>query len=282
MSSVLITGCSSGFGRAMVDEFLKRGWHVVGTMRNAPQRREILAESLEKYSDRLTILSLEITEPSQRDAVVEAVRKRGRLDCLVNNAGYRFYGALEDLGEEQIRRQFEVNFFGAVFLTRALLPLIREAQGTLIFISSTFGFTGFPLTSAHCASKYALEGLAESLYYELESHGVRVALVEPGASKTTNNGKNMSWAEGNSETYRIQTENYRRLNQRVISTAQDNTHLVAKRVADIAEGSDRQLRRRVGWDAHFTHIYQQMLPDRLRLPLSKMIYRRLFTGSKSR
>ena len=279
MKSVLITGCSSGFGRGMVDEFLNRGWHVIVTMRNAEQRRELLAEPLENYADRITLLSLEVTDPGQRDAVVEAVRQRSELDCLVNNAGDRFFGALEDLSEEQLRRQFEVNFHAPVLLTRALLPFVREAKGTIVFISSVFGYAGFPLTSAYCASKYALEGFAESLYYELEPHGVHVALVEPGGSKT-NFGKNIGWAEGNSEAYRVQTENYHRLREKIGSRTKNKTPLVARRVADLAEGRDRSLRIRIGRDAALTYLYQRLVPDSLRLPMLKLVYRRLFTGKK--
>lgn len=275
MKSVLITGCSSGFGRGMVDEFLGRGWHVFSTVRNAQQRRDILAEPRKQYGEQLTILDLELTDKSQREAVVEAVQQKGQLDCLVNNAGDRVFGALEDLSEAQIRYQFEVNFYAPVLLTRALLPLLREAKGSVIFVSSMFGYLGFPLTSAYCASKYALEGFAESLYYELEPHGVRVALIEPGASKT-NFGKNVVWGALSSEAYRLQTENYHQLKAKLSLRARNNTPVVARRVADIAEGRDRSFRVRVGRDATLAYLFQRLLPERISVPLSKMLFRRLF------
>jgi NAD(P)-dependent dehydrogenase (short-subunit alcohol dehydrogenase family) len=275
MKTVLITGCSSGFGRGMVDEFLRRGWQVISTLRNADRRRELLAEPLEQYGDRLCLLNLDVTDPLQRQAVIEFISQAGSLDCLVNNAGDRFFGPLEDLSEAQLRRQMEVNFYGSALLTQGLLPWIRQAQGTIIFVSSTFGYMGFPLTSAYCASKYALEGLAESLYYELKPHGVHVALIEPGASRT-NFGKDPAWAEQNSEAYKLQMENYHHLKARLRARARHNTALVARKTADLAEGRSRQLRVRVGRDAAIAYLYQRLVPDAIRLPLSNLLYRRIF------
>ncbi|MBD2121741.1 SDR family oxidoreductase [Trichocoleus sp. FACHB-262] len=275
MKTVLITGCSSGFGRGMVDEFLRCGWQVISTMRHADQRRELLAEPLEKYGNRLTILTLDVTDPAQREAVVKYVRQKGDLDCLVNNAGDRFFGPLEDLSEAQLRRQMEVNFYGPTLLTRALLPEIRTAQGTIIFVSSTFGYTGFPLTSAYCASKYALEGLAESLYYELKPHGVHVALIEPGASHT-NFGHDPGWAEGDSEVYQLQMQNYHLLKERLRAKSPNNTIQVARQAVALAEGRSRRLRVRVGCDATLVYFFQRLVPDGIRLPLSDLFYRRIF------
>ncbi|HEY9858846.1 MAG TPA: SDR family oxidoreductase [Candidatus Obscuribacterales bacterium] len=275
MKTALITGCSSGFGRGMVDEFLQCDWQVISTMRQANERRELLAEPLQKYGDRLTILDLDVTDPNQRETVVEYVRQKGELDCLVNNAGDRFFGPLEDLSEDQLRRQMEVNFYGPTLLTRALLPEIRAAQGTIIFISSTFGYTGFPLTSAYCASKHALEGLAESLYYELKPHGVHVALIEPGASRT-NFGHNPSWAEGDSAPYQLQMQNYHLLKERLRAKSPDNTLQVARQAVTLAEGRSRRLRVRVGRDAALMYLFQRLVPDWIRLPLADLFYRRIF------
>ena len=275
MKTVLITGCSSGFGRGMVDEFLRCGWQVISTMRHADQRRELLAEPLEKYGDRLTILTLDVTDPTQREAVAEYVRQKGDLDCLINNAGDRFFGPLEDLSEAQLRRQMEVNFYGPTLLTQALLPEIRAAQGTIIFISSTFGYTGFPLTSAYCASKYALEGLAESLYYELKPHGVHVALIEPGASHT-NFGHDPGWAEGDSAAYQLQMRNYHLLKDRLRAKSPNNTLRVARQAVALAEGRSRRLRVRVGRDATLVYLWQRLVPDWIRLPVSDLFYRRIF------
>lgn len=274
--TVLITGCSSGFGRGMVDEFLRRGWHVFATMRRAEERKDVLAAALEAHPTRLDVLELDVTDPWDRSAAAQAVRKHGRLDCLVNNAGYGVFGALEDLSEEQLRRQFEVNFFGAALLTRSFLPLLREARGAVVFISSGFGESGFPLTSAYCASKFAMEGLAESLHYELRPHGVHVGLIEPGAN-ATGFGDRVAWAEGTSEAFRDQTAGYHELKAKISAGAKDRTAHIARLVADHAEGRRRSLRTRVGMDAASGSWFKALVPQFLALPLSHFTFGRLFT-----
>ena len=278
MKTVLITGCSSGFGRGMVDEFLQQGWHVIATMRQADQRQDLLEPLLEQYDHRLTLLNLDVTQSEQIQDVVEFVQQEGRLHCLINNAGSCYLGALEDLSEAQIRAQFEVNFFGATMLTRSLLPYLRQNQGSLIFLSSIFGFLGFPLTAAYCASKFAIEGLAETLHYELKPHGVHVALLEPGGSKT-NFGKNVIWAAEASLAYEQQTQNYHHLKERISTKAQNNTAQIARKAVDIAEGRDRRLRVRVGPDAVQTHWSKTLTPEWVWLKLMHQFYRRTFLSS---
>jgi len=273
MKSVLITGCSSGLGLGMVEEFLKRGWRVFCTMRNSEQRRYLLAELLDKYPE-LTLLELEVTNKSQRDAVVKTIEQSGKLDCLVNNAGFGLLGALENLSEEQIRQQMEVNFYAPVFLTRALLPLLRQTQGNVIFISSVCGYIGFPLMSAYCASKYSLEGFAESLYHELEPHKVDVTLIELGLTKS-NFRKNLIWGIGQNQTYHKMTENYHSWQDELTPKAKNNAPLVARRVADIAEKrAHHQLRIRVGEEAIFTHLFKRLLPETIWLKALKMLFHR--------
>ena len=278
MKTVLITGCSSGFGRGMVDEFLRRGWSVIATMREAEMRQHILTDPLKLYDKKLSVLNLDVTNAAERQAVVEFVRTHGRLDCLVNNAGNCYLGAFEDLTDDQLRQQFETNFFGAAALTRSLLPHLRDSQGSVIFISSTFGFLGFPLTSAYCASKFAIEGLAESLYYELQPHSVRVAILEPGASRT-NFGKNALWASSSVDAYNRQTQNFHRFKDQLSTTARDNTTRVAAVTCDIAEGKRSGLRVRIGRDAIATHWLQTLLPTPLRHHLLNRFFRRTFWRS---
>ncbi len=272
MKTVLITGCSSGLGLGMVEEFLNRGWRVFCTMRNSEQRRYILAEFLEKYPE-LTLLELEVTNKIQRDAVVQTIEQNGKLDCLVNNAGFGLLGALEDLSEEQIRQQMEVNFYAPVFLTRALLPLLRHTQGNVIFISSVCGYIGFPLMSAYCASKYSLEGFAESLYHELEPQKVDVTLIELGLTKS-NFRKNVIWGIGQNQAYRQMTKNYHLWQDKLTPKAKNNVPLVARKVADIADKRVHQFRVRVGEEAIFTHFVKRILPELIWLKALKMLFRR--------
>lgn len=309
MKTVLITGCSSGFGRRMVNEFLERGWCVIATMRNAEARQNnfsaefSLAEagkredhsppSLSQRKEstsagtfssqqtnqdeesRLILLSLDVTNPDDRNAVSRFIQAHGRLDALVNNAGYGLFGALENLSEDQLRHQMEVNFFGAILLTRSLLPYLRQAQGAIIFISSTFGYLGFPLTSAYCASKFALEGFAESLYYELKPHGVRVALLEPGAGRS-NFGANIQWGNGDMNVYQTQTHSYHRIRAKLKANAHNLAPTVAHQTADLAEGRNRQLRVQVGRDGAIAHAVSRLVPEKLRHAVLTRLYQKMF------
>src|SRR5262245_19631363 len=192
--TILITGCSSGFGRLVIPEFLREGWHVIATMRDAANRKGIFNEELNGYRDALSLLSLDVTNEAERAAAKNFIEEKfgGKLDCLVNNAGYGLFGAVEDLSEAQIREQMEVNFFGLVLLTQMLLPQLRKASGRIINLSSVLGFTGMPMSAMYCASKFAVEGFSEGLYHELKPHGVQVALVEPGAFRT-NFAEKLTW-----------------------------------------------------------------------------------------
>lgn len=275
--TVLITGCSSGFGRAMVDEFLARGWHVIATMRRAQERRELLAGPLEAHPDRVTLLDFDVTDAGQRAAVVAATKEHGRLDCLVSNAGYGLYGALENVTEAQFRTQFETNFFGATFLIRDCLPMLRDAKGVVVVISSTFGINGFPLTTGYCTTKFALEALAESLYYELAPHGVHVGLLEPGAN-VTGFGVRVQWGEGDVPAYREQTAGYRRLKKKVGARAGDDSVYIAGLTADLAERRSTRLRRLVGLDSFVGYWTRRLVPEWLLAPIQRALYSRIFRG----
>ncbi len=276
MRTVLVTGSSTGFGRGIVEEMLARGWRVVATMRRSEDRPE-LRDLEPTWGDRLVRATFDVTSPEDRAAIVARVEALGGIDALVNNAGYGLFGALEDLTEEQLRDQFEVNFFGSALTTRALLPSIRARRGTVVFISSAFGFNGFPLTSAYCSSKWAMEGLAESLHYELAPHGVHVALVEPGAAKT-GFGTSVVWGEGKSEAFADQTRGYHRLKQNLSLRSKDMSKTVGRRVADFCDGLSRRMRVRVGGDAWVSHLALSLVPERIRAPLYRFLYGRIFRG----
>lgn len=216
MRKVLITGATSGFGKLLVDAFLQNGDYVIATGRNIHSRKEIFEDERLKYKDHFQEIDLDVTNPDQVILAADSVFKKfGSLDILINNAGYGLFGALEDLEKEEIRYQMEVNFFGTVDVTRAFLPMLRKSRGKIFNFSSVFGFMGFPLTSLYCASKYAIEGLTESLRAELAPHGVQVCLIEPGGYRT-NFGKNLSWSQKNPDSiYRLQMKNYRELHEKV-------------------------------------------------------------------
>jgi NAD(P)-dependent dehydrogenase (short-subunit alcohol dehydrogenase family) len=177
-----ITGSSTGFGRHLTEEALVQGYRVVATAR----KPEVLQDLLDKYPDDIRALKLDVTKPAEIKVVVDdTINAFGRIDYLVNNAGYGSMGALEEFNEAQIRRQFETNFFGALAVTRAFLPILRkQGSGHIFNFSSVGGFVSFPSAGLYCSSKFALEAVSESLSGELASSGIRVTIVEPGAFRT--------------------------------------------------------------------------------------------------
>jgi NAD(P)-dependent dehydrogenase (short-subunit alcohol dehydrogenase family) len=177
-----VTGSSSGFGRALVEEALSRGDRVVATARDVAA----LADLAARAPDRLFPVKLDVTRPDEaRAAVAAALERFGRIDVLVNNAGFSIIGALEETSEDDLRTTMELMFFSAVRLTREVLPHMRERRsGTIVQITSMGGLTTGAGFGAYCAAKHALEGLSECLSLELAPHGVRVLLVEPGSFRT--------------------------------------------------------------------------------------------------
>jgi len=189
----LITGSSSGFGRAIATTVLDRGEKVVVTARNPQQVEDIQT----KYPDRALAVQLDVTQPEQVKAAVEqAIAKFGRIDVLINNAGYGTMGALEELDDETTRRQFDTNVFGALNMMRAVLPSMRQHRsGYILNLSSVGGFVSFPGAGIYCATKFALEALSEALAKEVESLGIKIIIVEPGAFRTDFNGRSLVLAE---------------------------------------------------------------------------------------
>jgi NAD(P)-dependent dehydrogenase (short-subunit alcohol dehydrogenase family) len=188
MSKVwFITGSSRGLGRNFVEAALSRGDKVAATARNAASLDDLVAA----YGDAVLALELDV---SDRAAAVESVRRAkehfGRLDVIVNNAGYAQVGAVEELSEQELRDQLETNLFGAVWVIQAALPYLREQRsGHIIQLSSAAGVIAMPLGGAYHASKWALEGLNEALAGEVADFGVKVTIIEPGGF-ATRSGKN--------------------------------------------------------------------------------------------
>jgi NAD(P)-dependent dehydrogenase (short-subunit alcohol dehydrogenase family) len=187
MRTVLITGSSSGIGLATSVELAKRGWSVVATMRNLEKRGELDRHLLTAgVSDRARVDQLEVTDGQSIDTLVTSLDLSKRpLDAVVHNAGIGAGGAFEDLNDALIRQIMEVNFFGVLALTRRLLPAFRaQRHGRIVIVSSETAFAGQPTISPYCASKWAIEGWAESLCYELEPFNIQITLIEPGAIRT--------------------------------------------------------------------------------------------------
>jgi len=180
--TALITGASTGIGRATALRLAAAGWTVLAGVRD-PQAGEQLVDAA--AGGRVLALTLDVTDPEQIAQAAERIAKEGgRLDALVNNAGIAIGGPLELIAEEDLRRQFDVNLFGQVAVTRALLGALRQARGRIVFISSIGGRVAMAYTAPYAASKHAIEAIGDALRVELRSSGVQVALVEPGSVAT--------------------------------------------------------------------------------------------------
>ncbi|MGO0793175.1 SDR family oxidoreductase [Herbaspirillum seropedicae] len=181
MNTVLITGCSSGYGLETARHFLANGWKVIATMRSP--RFDLLSPS-----DNLCILPLDVSQP---DSIKQALEAAGPIDVLVNNAGIGLFGAFEATPMSTVREIFETNTFGVMAMCQAVIPQFRErGDGVIINVTSSATLAAFPLVAAYTASKTAIEGFTASLEHELKAVGVRVKLVEPGYGPSTSFASN--------------------------------------------------------------------------------------------
>ena len=188
-----ITGASRGFGREWAIAALERGDSVAATARDL----STLDDLGEKYGERLLPLQLDVTDRDADFAAVRQAHKRfGRLDVVVNNAGYGHFGLVEELTEAEARAQLETNLFGALWVTQAALPLLREqGSGHILQVSSIGGISAFPMVGIYHASKWALEGLSQTLAQEVAPFGVKVTLIEPGGFATDWAGSSATTSE---------------------------------------------------------------------------------------
>ena len=178
--TIIITGASSGFGRETVKIFQQQGWNVVATMRS-PENEQELRELENVLVTRLDVQDLE----SIQKAVDETIQRFGSIDVLLNNAGYGLMGVFESATPEQIQKQYAVNVFGLMDVTRAVLPQMRQqGSGTIVNISSFGGQVGLPFGSLYNSSKFAVEGFSESLSHEVSAFGISVKIIEPGGVNT--------------------------------------------------------------------------------------------------
>ena len=183
--TVLVTGCSSGIGYATCLVFARNNFATYGSVRDLSKAERIQEiTNIEKLP--LKIIRLDVNEDeSIRIAIQKIISESGGIDILINNAGYGMFGPIEEISIKKIKEQFETNFFGTIRLIKAIVPIMRKQRnGTIVNISSMVGRFGVPLNAAYVSSKFALEGLSESISFELEEFGIKVILVEPGVIQT--------------------------------------------------------------------------------------------------
>lgn len=196
----LITGSSTGFGRSLAEAVLKHGHRVVATARKPEQ----LDDLVKQYTETASSIRLDVTNTSEiQEAIKSAIDAFGSVDVLVNNAGYGTVGALEEVSDEAIQRQFATNVFGALNMIRAVLPSMRERRsGHILNLSSVGGFVSFGGSGIYCSTKFALEGISEALSKEVADLGIKVTIIEPGAFRTDFNGRSLSAPEHQIDDYK--------------------------------------------------------------------------------
>lgn len=244
MPTILITGASSGIGRATAQRFQSEGWNVIATMRDPA------ASDLADLDDVL-VTRLDVTDSvSIKEAVAAGIDRFGVIDVLLNNAGYGAYGPLEAFSTDRIRRQFDTNVIGLLDVTKAVLPHMRARRsGTIINISSIGGQITFPLGTLYHGTKFAVEGLSEALHYELEPLGIRVRIVQPGMIKTDFGGRSFDFAMNEDLTdYAPSAEAMGRMFGKLASNP-SSPDLVADVIWQAANATGDQLRFRAGPDA---------------------------------
>ncbi len=210
MSKVwFITGCSTGFGRNLAEETLAQGEKVAVTSRNTDDVKDIV----ERYPDTAYAIKLDVTKDQEVAAAVKkAVDKFGRIDVLVNNAGIGYFGAIEESEDKEVRRMFEINFFGLHAVTKEVLPILRKQRsGHIVNISSVGGFVAFPGVGFYNATKFAVMGYSEALAKEVEEMGIKVTVVAPSGFRT-------DWAGRSANNTNIVIDDYKN----TAHTNQDN------------------------------------------------------------
>ncbi len=245
MKTILITGASSGIGEATAKHFQINGWNVVATMRN-PDTAGDLGEL-----NNVQVVRLDVTEPNSiAESVAAGIDRFGKIDVLLNNAGYGAYGALEAFSMERIRRQFDTNVIGLMEVTKAVLPHMRANRaGTIINISSIGGQITFPLGTLYHGTKFAVEGLSEALHYELEPLGIHVRIVEPGMIRTNFGGSSFDFAtEDDLADYAPMAEAMGRVFGKLASNP-SAPETVSEVIWDAANETGHRLRYRAGVDA---------------------------------
>jgi NAD(P)-dependent dehydrogenase (short-subunit alcohol dehydrogenase family) len=243
----LITGCSTGFGRALAEAVLKNGDYLLATAREPEQLRALL----DQYPKTALAARLDVTSSQEIQTVVDtAIETFGRIDVLVNNAGYGLIGALEEVSDTDIRQEFETNFFGAVHLIRTVLPLMRQqGSGRIVNMSSTAGLVGFGGSSIYCATKFALEGLSEALAKEVESFGIKITLIEPGAFRTNFNGRSLAAVEQPIDAYNSVSSASLQWFKEMDGKQPGNPEKAAQAIIQAVESSNPPMRLALGTDA---------------------------------
>ncbi|MGW8958162.1 SDR family oxidoreductase [Paenibacillus sp. NPDC055715] len=249
MKTWFITGTSGGFGRIMTEMLLERGDRVAATLRK-PQTLDNLKE---QYGDRLWIATLDVTNTEAINQVIErAFKELGRIDVIVNNAGYGLFGAAEEVSNEQLNHLIQTNILGSLQVTRAALPYLRaQGGGRILQLSSMAGQTGIPALSMYNMSKWAVEGFIEALSQEIAAFNIQATLIEPGSARTNFSGSSLIVAEGIEDYAQTPVGYMRQMAEQPSDrhTPGDPVKMV-KAMIDVADAENAPLRLTLGSDAY--------------------------------
>jgi short-subunit dehydrogenase len=262
----VVTGSSTGIGFETSLTLARNGFYTYATMRKLEEKKsKPITDAAKNENLKLQLIELDVdNDKSVTNAIKTIVDERKRIDVLINNAGYALGGALEDSSIDEIRAQFETNFFGAVRAMKAVLPVMRRrGAGKIVNITSMGGRISIPLSSSYHGSKFALEGVSESIQYELEPFGIKVILIEPGAVGS-NFWRNIKIAKSSSDSYSPYSQfgnkilkAFKVMEQNVISPS-----VVANTILDAVTSDNPQLRYVVGEDAAKTIEARKNMPDK--------------------
>jgi len=255
--TILITGASSGIGKETAKLFQSKGWNVIATMRNPENESEL------KQLENVLVAKLDVLDlDSIRNAFIEGVQQFGSIDVLLNNAGYGAYGPLEAFSRDQILRQFNTNVIGLLDVTKTVLPHFRQnKKGIIINISSIGGKMTFPLGSLYHGTKFAVEGISESLSYEVEQFGGQVKIVEPGMIATDFGGRSLVFSNDEKMTEYQNLVNSLMAAMPTMAEIASPASLVAEVIYNAATDGKDQLRYTAGEDAKMLMANRQQYDD---------------------
>lgn len=245
--TILITGSSTGIGRASAIKFQQEGWNVIATMRN-PEKENELIKLNNVLVNKLDVQDLNSIESS----IKEGIQKFGQIDVILNNAGYGLMGTFESASREAVSRQFSVNVFGLFDVTRVILPHFRKNKtGIIINISSIGGRMTFPLMPLYHSTKFAVEGFSESLHYELQQLGIKVKIIEPGGVATDFGGRSLDFQhdEKLSDYNHFVTHTMGAFDKAFETETMSTPDIIAEVIYTAATDNEATLRYRAGEDA---------------------------------
>jgi NAD(P)-dependent dehydrogenase (short-subunit alcohol dehydrogenase family) len=261
----LVTGSSSGIGFETALLLARSGFHTYASMRNLEKSKNITEiANTEKLP--LQVIQLDVNDDkSVKDAIDKIVAENRRIDVLVNNAGYGLFSPIEDVTLDQVKDQFETNFFGVVRVTKEALPIMRkQRKGTIVNVSSGAGRVGVPVYSAYVASKFALEGLSESMRYELKEFGINIVIIEPGVIKT-NIVENLKTADIRSRSKSPYSDLIERVSKgfgKMMDNSSSPPKLVAEAILNAITSKEPEIRYVVGDDAQYIMKVRKSTSDR--------------------